>query len=143
MATTGLDAARSGFAVLVTLGRNNPGFTLEVDFGPSGADHLGPPQPRQQRDFKGSGGDAPSLDAAISVLISKLCKKRASSNSISFKIEHLSTAKSCSRILVIFTEGRFLGPRIRADSENEERRTFGIGGVGRASFDEEFGGTLG
>jgi hypothetical protein len=69
--------------------------------------------------------------------------KRERADLISFKIEHLSTAKSCSRILIIFTEGRFLGLRIRADSENEERRMFGIGGVGRASFDEEFGGTLG
>jgi hypothetical protein len=39
------------FAVLVTLGWNNPGFTLEVDFGPSGADHLIRPPPR---DCKGS-----------------------------------------------------------------------------------------
>jgi hypothetical protein len=77
VATTGLDAAWSGFAVLVTLGRNNPGFTLEVDFGPSGADHLARPQPRQQRDFKGSGGDAPSLDAAISVLISQALQKES------------------------------------------------------------------
>ena len=50
-----------GFAVLETLGRNNPGFTLQVDFGPSGADHFARPQPRQQRDFKGSSGDALSL----------------------------------------------------------------------------------
>jgi len=58
------------FAVLETLSGNNPGFTLQVDFGPSGADHLVRPQPRQQRDFKGSSGGALSLDAAISVLIS-------------------------------------------------------------------------
>ena len=35
-----------------------------------------------------------------------------------------------------------MGLRIRADGENEERRMLGIGGVGRASFDEEFSGTL-
>ena len=58
------------FAVLVTLGWNNPGFTLEVDFGPFGTNHLGRPQSRQQCDFKGSRGDALWLDAAISVLIS-------------------------------------------------------------------------
>ena len=39
-----------------TLSRNNPGFTLQVDFGPFGADHLARPQARQQRDFKSSGG---------------------------------------------------------------------------------------
>jgi hypothetical protein len=47
-----------GFAVLETLGRNNPGFTLQVDFAPSGTDHFARAQPRQQRDFKGSSGDA-------------------------------------------------------------------------------------
>jgi hypothetical protein len=59
-----------GFAVLETLGRNNPVFMLQVDFSPSGTDHLARPQPRQQRDFKGPSGDALSLDAPMSVLIS-------------------------------------------------------------------------
>ena len=48
-------------AVLETLGRNNPSFALEVDFGPSGTDHLARPEPRQQRDFKRPGGNALSL----------------------------------------------------------------------------------
>jgi hypothetical protein len=46
------------FAVLETLGRNNPGFTLQVDFGPF---HFARPQCRQQRDFKSSSGNALSL----------------------------------------------------------------------------------
>jgi hypothetical protein len=41
-------------AVLETLRRNNPGFTLQVDFGPSGANYFAGPEPRQQRDFEGS-----------------------------------------------------------------------------------------
>jgi len=49
------------FAVLETLGWNNPGFMLQVNFGPSGADHFARPKTRQQRDFKGSSGDALSL----------------------------------------------------------------------------------
>jgi hypothetical protein len=51
----------SGFAVLQTLGRNNPGFALQIDFGPSGADQRARSQTRQQRDFKSSSGDALSL----------------------------------------------------------------------------------
>ena len=47
-----------GFAVLKTLGRDDPGFALKVDLGPSGADHFAGPQPRQQRDFEGSGGNS-------------------------------------------------------------------------------------
>jgi hypothetical protein len=62
--TTAPDAARSDFAVLVTLGWNNPGFTLEVDFGPFGTNHLARPQSRQQCDFKGSRGDALWLSTA-------------------------------------------------------------------------------
>ena len=49
------------FAVFETFGRNNPRFALQVDFGPSGANHLAGPQTRQKRDFKSSGGDALSL----------------------------------------------------------------------------------
>src|SRR6516225_5914377 len=49
------------FAVLQPFGRYNPGFTFQVDFGPFGADHFARPQTRQQRDFKGSGGDPLSL----------------------------------------------------------------------------------
>ena len=49
------------FAVFETLRRNNPGFALQVDLSPSGADYLARPEPRQQCDFEGSGGDALSL----------------------------------------------------------------------------------
>jgi hypothetical protein len=49
------------FAVFETLRRDDPGFTLQVDFRPCGTDHFPRPQPRQQRDFKGSRGGALSL----------------------------------------------------------------------------------
>ena len=51
-------------AVLETLGRNDPGLTLQVDFGPSGADHFARPKTCQQRDFKSSSDDALSLAQA-------------------------------------------------------------------------------
>jgi hypothetical protein len=47
-------------AVLETLRRNNPGLTLQVDLGPSGANHFARPETRQQRDFKSSRSDAMS-----------------------------------------------------------------------------------
>jgi hypothetical protein len=46
-----------GFAVLETLGRDDPNLLLQVNFAPTGADHLTRAQPRQQGDFEGFGRD--------------------------------------------------------------------------------------
>src|ERR1700746_407584 len=46
-----------GFTVLEPLRRNNPSFSLQVDFGPFGANHFAGPETCQQRDFKSFGSD--------------------------------------------------------------------------------------
>ena len=58
------------FAVLVTLGWNNPGYAGGRFRSIWHQSPLARPQSRQECDFKGSRGDALWLDAAISVLIS-------------------------------------------------------------------------